>query len=129
MAAGGCLCGAIRYELKGSPLQVANCHCSMCRRHSGAAYLTYVEYPRDQVHFTGSPAEYRSSANCIRTHCGQCGSPLSFRYDPVPDTIWITVGSMDDPGAVEPTAHWYTDDKVRWITLHDDLPKYPAGPP
>jgi len=81
------------------------------------------------VHFVGSPAEYRSSANAVRTHCGRCGSPLTFYFDPEPDMIWITIGSMDDPGAIRPTAHWYTDDKVGWVDLHDDLPKFPAAPP
>jgi hypothetical protein len=126
---GRCLCGAIRYEVEGEPLQVANCHCSMCRRHSGAAYLTYVAYLRNQVRFVGTPAEYRSSPNAVRTHCGQCGSPLSFVFDPQPHMIWITVGSLDDPGSVGPTEHWYTDDKVSWVSLHDDLPKFPAAAP
>ena len=126
---GGCLCGAIRYEVEGEPWQVAHCHCSMCRRHSGAAYLTYVAYRTNQVHFVGSPTGYRSSASSVRTHCRECGSPLTFVFDPQPDMIWITVGSLDDPGAVRPTEHWYTDDKVGWVALHDDLPKFPAAAP
>ena len=125
---GGCLCGAIRYQVDGEPLQVVNCHCSMCRRHSGAAYLTYVAYDRNRVRFVGAPTEYRSSANVVRTHCGQCGSPLTFVFDPEPHKIWLTVGSMDDPGAVRPTEHWYTDDRVSWVGLHDDLLKFAAAP-
>ncbi len=125
---GGCLCGAVRYEISGEPRIVAHCHCSMCRRHSGAAFLTYASFARDQVSFTGTPTAYRSSAAATRSHCGTCGSPLTFVFDSDPDTLWLTVGSLDDAASVRPTEHWFVADKIAWLDLHDGLPRWPGLP-
>jgi hypothetical protein len=121
---GGCLCGSVRYQTKGKSSKVANCHCTLCRRHSGAAYLTYAAYPRDRVQFvTGNPIDYRSSAHAVRGHCAVCGSPLTFVFDSDAETIWLTAGSLDDPNAIEPTEQWYVGDKLNWVELDHRLPK------
>lgn len=126
---GGCLCGAVCYEGTGKPLKVANCHCSMCRRHSGATYLTYGAFRRESICFTkGYPTDYRSSKDAIRGHCGNCGSPLTFVFDTDPDTIWLTVGSFDFPDQIRPTEHWYVTDKLAWVSLDDGLPQWPGAP-
>jgi hypothetical protein len=41
MLTGGCFCGAIRYEVAGAPFHETNCHCSICRRTAGAAFVTW----------------------------------------------------------------------------------------
>ena len=126
---GGCLCGAVRYEAEGKSRQVANCHCSMCRRHSGAAFLTYAAYPRERVRFTrGRPAEFRSSAAVVRGHCAVCGSPLTYIGDADPHTIWLTVGSFDDPNRVPPTEDWYVATRLDWVRLDEALPRSEDAP-
>jgi hypothetical protein len=126
---GGCLCGAVRYEARGTSRKIVNCHCSMCRRHSGAAFLTYAAYPTDSFHFTkGRPGEYRSSPDVVRTHCTVCGSPLTYVSDTDPHTVWLTVGSFDDPNVVQPTENWYVADKLHWLRIDDALPKCPGAP-
>ncbi len=50
---GGCMCGAVRYEAIGEPLDVGYCHCHSCRRHTGAPVVTFVMFEADQVRFTG----------------------------------------------------------------------------
>jgi hypothetical protein len=49
---GGCLCGAVRYRAAGAPDWVAHCHCRSCRRHCGAAMLTFAGYTRDRIVWT-----------------------------------------------------------------------------
>ena len=126
---GGCLCGAVRYEGTGKSLKVVNCHCSMCRRHSGAAFLTYAAYPKKNICFSkGHPTSYRSSKDAVRGHCGNCGSPLTFVFDIDPDTIWLAGGSFDFPNIIKPTEHWYVANKLTWLTLDDGLPQWPSVP-
>lgn len=126
---GGCLCGAVRYEAQGMPIRVANCHCSMCRRHSGAPFLTYVGYPSDRVRFVkGQVTAYRSSDAAARGHCAACGSPLTFIYHADPQTLWLTGGSFDEPDVAAPEEHWFVADKLAWVQLDDGLPQWPGAP-
>ena len=60
--AGGCLCGAVRFEARGAPLWVAHCHCTSCRRTTASAFTTYAGYrPGDVVFTSGRPKKHRSS--------------------------------------------------------------------
>ncbi|MDH3378253.1 MAG: GFA family protein [Gammaproteobacteria bacterium] len=127
---GGCLCGTVRHQAWGQPLSVVHCHCSMCRRCSGAALATFVGFPKQAVEFThGSPTMYHSSSTGRRRYCRQCGSSLSYYDENDPNSLWLTVGSLDHPGEVNPTEHWYATDTVEWIHMEDDLPHYPEYPP
>lgn len=127
---GGCLCGSFRYHLKGKPTISVNCHCGMCRRQSGASFLTYVAV--DQTSFyieTGNLVRYRSSEQAIRTHCGTCGSPLTFTFDSDPGTVWITAGSLDDPNVCPPSENWFIHDKLTWTKLDDQIKAWAGAPP
>jgi len=125
---GGCLCGAIRYEVLESPTKVANCHCSMCRKHSGAAYLTYLAtVPKGFSLIKGELAIFRSSDQAIRCHCGNCGSPLTFKFDSHPDVVWITAGSLDDPNLIIPSENWFINSKLDWVELDHSIHSWPEA--
>jgi hypothetical protein len=126
---GGCLCGAVRYEADGEPASVIHCHCSMCRKHSGAAFLTYALFDARSIRFTGeTPAAYRSSPGARRMHCGTCGSPLTFVYDQEPQKIYVAAGSFDDAAALKPTEHWYAGSRLAWLHIDDGLPQFSGLP-
>ena len=126
---GGCLCGAVRYQTTGEALRVVNCHCSMCRKHSGAAYLTYVAYATDRVTvLQGNIVKYISSVDAQRSHCHVCGSPLEFKFVHEPDLIWLTLGSFDEPGCFVPAENWYVADKIDWIDLNEAQDQWPGAP-
>jgi hypothetical protein len=128
MLTGGCFCGSIRYELTGTPFQESNCHCSMCRRASGAPFLAWFSVPRSGFRLVrGEASRFNSSANVTRSFCGQCGTQLLFEHENYPDEIAITTCSLDDPHAVPPRGHIYTSSKLGWIRLDDRLPEYPEG--
>ena len=46
-AEGGCLCGAVRYRVSGSPYHQTHCHCTLCRRASGAPFVTWFSVARE----------------------------------------------------------------------------------
>ena len=50
---GGCLCGAVRYEVRGEPVHVGRCHCTDCRKESGSAFTVYGQWPADRFTVTG----------------------------------------------------------------------------
>jgi hypothetical protein len=122
---GGCLCGAIRYRALGRPYDITHCHCATCRRASGAPFVTWASVDTDKFKFVnGKPTSYASSVNVIRTFCNQCGTALTYQRADAPGAIDITAGSMDDPSALAPEDHTWTERQLPWILLRDGLPQY-----
>ena len=114
---GGCLCGAVRFEAIGPALKPHSCSCGMCQRHSGAQTLNWVEFPRDQVTWTGPaglPALYRSSDFSSRAFCGACGSTLG-AIDDAP-VVALVLGAFDPPLKKElaPTRHSFASKRPKW---------------
>jgi hypothetical protein len=127
---GACLCGAIAYEIDYVPGDVADiCHCTKCRRASGAASLPWVQVPPSRFRVTrGTAKAYASSPKAKRWFCGDCGTPL-YMSDAAGHSIGITLGSLDQPEAVQPTVHGWLGDRVAWEALDETLPRYDAAPP
>ena len=50
--AGGCHCGAVRYEVEGDAMTHALCHCTDCRRHAGAPMVAWTMYPDEALRVT-----------------------------------------------------------------------------
>jgi hypothetical protein len=123
---GGCLCGAIRYRALGQPYDITHCHCGTCRRASGAPFVTWASVDADKFTFiNGKPTSFASSSNVVRTFCSQCGTALTYQRAGALGAIDITLGSMDDPEALKPEDHTWTERRLSWITLPDGLPTYP----
>jgi hypothetical protein len=122
---GGCFCGKVRYRVSGMPQTSAICHCASCRRASGAQSVAWVTFPyRDFSFISGNPVEYHSSTEVIRTFCGVCGTSLTYRHGGDPDSIDVTVASLDDPDEFPPARHIWLEDKVGWETVNDGLPVF-----
>lgn len=124
---GSCLCGAVQYEIA-NPLRFArNCHCTMCRKATGAAFATwaYVEY-RDfrWIHGSDLLGEYRSSPDVRRTFCKVCGSTLQYIADQAfPDAFGLALGTVNgDPGC-KPMHHVMVGSKAPWFAIADHLPQ------
>ncbi len=121
---GGCLCGAIRYEASGEPYNITHCHCSDCRKGSGAAFVTWASFRRHNFRFThGAPHEI-TWAGRVRSFCANCGTALTFLSQPDTDEVDVAVCSFDYVDAVLPQDHTWTEDQLPWIKLADDLPRY-----
>ena|SRR5437868_7102267 len=122
---GRCLCGDIRYEFYGEPIEVSHCHCQSCRRHTSNPISTFIAIDKNLFRYSnGTPVSYESSPSVQRTHCGRCGSPISYenRYE-----FALYVCTLDDPTGVEPTFHTWTDYQMPWLEMADDLPRYARG--
>jgi hypothetical protein len=122
MWAGGCQCGAVRYELR-EPQWATVCHCRMCQRASGQPFMAFAGGQAENVRWTrGAPAVFRSSDLAERGFCAACGTPLTYAR-PAAGTLSITIGSLDDPSALAPTLQNGIESKLPWL---DDLAAVPA---
>ncbi len=125
---GGCLCGAVRYEVDSAPIGVTHCHCRQCRVASGAPVVTWGYFKTADITFTkGEMARFRSSSRAVRSFCPNCGTQIAFQEDAKPEITDLTVGSMDEPGAVAPEDHVWTSERIGWLSLDDRLPGVPRG--
>ncbi|HLI11307.1 MAG TPA: GFA family protein [Alphaproteobacteria bacterium] len=124
---GGCLCGAVRYEIRGPLRDVVACHCSQCRRTTGH-FMAATAAKRSDFALTAERGLkwYRSSAAARRGFCAECGSVLFWEGDGR-DYIAIAAGGLDKPTGLKLVEHIFAADKGDYYEITDSLPCAPAG--
>lgn len=130
MRAGGCFCGAVRYQVEGDPLDAAYCHCRTCQRTTGAPVVAWATWPRERFSWLGAePKTLHSSTTGQRSFCGDCGTQLLFWTADAPALFDVNLATLNDPAAVRPDYHIWTASRIPWFETADELPRYPdAGP-
>ena len=116
---GGCLCGAVRYALKGEPRSVAICHCTHCQRQSGSLFslnLVVREADYEQFGETSIYVDSGDSGHRVHRHfCGRCGSPISVQTNLMPGKIVVKAGTLDRLEGLQPKIEIYADHAVEWL--------------
>ena len=124
---GGCLCGAVRYQLGSELGPIEVCYCRMCRKASGGPLATNAPVPAASFHLlAGSEllAGYESSPGERRFFCARCGSPIYSQRGDKPGVLRIRVGTINEPLNVRPVASYYTASRCNWWEIHDALPRH-----
>ena len=120
---GGCLCGAVRYEVRGPLAPAHACHCTLCRRQSGHYVACTSARRSDFVLIEDRGLKwYRSSPLAKRGFCGECGSALF--WDDGSDEIGLNVGNMDTPTGLTLEQHIFVDEKGDYYEIADGLPTF-----
>jgi hypothetical protein len=125
MIRGSCLCGAVRFEVD-EVRSITHCHCTNCRKLTGAAFATYAHVEVDKFRFlTGEDmtVRYESALGSFRYRCKICGclTPGKASYL---ETVSIPAGLFDDDPKVRPRLHVFTSSRAPWWTIQDDLPQH-----
>ncbi len=130
MRTGGCLCGAVRYEVRGPLRDILVCHCVECRRWAGHAWAATAAQAED-LNITGAVtwrlsqlSEYRAD----RGNCAQCGSSLFWRAENGP-RVAIGAGTLDNPDGLLIAAHIWVEQGADWEVPPAGAPAYPRGYP
>ena len=120
---GSCLCGGVRYTVRGALREVIACHCTQCLKTSGH-YAAMTSAPRTDLAFTQSAslAWYKSSDTAERGFCRVCGGNLFWRRL-ADDQVSICAGTLDLPTGIAISEHIFVDDKSDYYALVDELPK------
>jgi hypothetical protein len=134
-ASGRCLCGAVRYEVRGALRGVLLCHCVECRRWSGHAFAATAARREDLVLLESAGLRWvaspESESDARRGFCGDCGSSL-FWDAPCRETVSIAAGSLDEPTGLSVVGHVYVSQAGDYYELPEDgLPRseqLTAGP-
>ncbi len=126
-ASGGCLCGAVRYEVTGPLRPVLACHCEQCRRSSGHhVAATAARHGDFRLVTSESLRWYRSSATARRGFCGTCGSNLFWEPDDRRH-ISITAGTLDRPTGLTLAGHLFAGGADDYYRICDGRPEFPGG--
>lgn len=129
MPKGQCHCGAVKYETAGTTTHQTLCHCTDCRRHSGAPMVGWALFPNEQLKIEGETREYASSEHGRRHFCPTCGTGLFYTNEVVfPNATDIQFATLDDPGALVPQAEIQTADRIGWMEKLGDLPQFERYP-
>jgi hypothetical protein len=132
--AGGCLCGALRYETAGAPDRIVFCHCRFCQRPTGTAYLLEAMFARSRFSLlAGTPARYEltsegSGKRIGVNFCTRCGTKIYLDLDRVPNDIGLYTGTYDDPNWFDRfganSKHIFLDSAQQGTLIHSGLPVY-----
>lgn len=126
---GACFCGANQLAITQPAVDSHHCHCSVCRRLQGAAFVTLSIFPKAGFRWTkgGDLQSFSSSDQVHRNRCKLCGSPLTIDLDALPDLIAVSRACIDpaaDTGhPAETERHAFWPDRVPWLTLNDNVRK------
>jgi hypothetical protein len=130
MVRGSCLCGGVRFEADAVPL-LTHCHCSNCRKLSGAAFRTYAHVEPAAFRFLQGEdliQGFESSPGSFRSFCRVCGSPVPGRTRHL-HTVSVPAGALNDDPGVRPALHTFMSSKAPWWEANDDLPKFETWVP
>jgi hypothetical protein len=128
---GTCLCGGVRFELTQPFRRASHCHCSRCRKHSGAFGLTQGRAPRDGFRLLEGGElirVYRPVGGMAKAFCSACGSSLFGGTWPDGPEVSIRFGALDDDPEVRPQYHSHTASASPWDVIPADGLPHHEGP-
>ena len=105
---GGCLCGAVRFELRGEPYIVGICHCMECRKATGAVAMAYADWYLEAFSYSGALKEF-----CGRSFCPECGTRV---FHVNAKRVEVLLGALDDgPGDLKPSVEGWIVRREHWL--------------
>ena len=129
---GGCLCGAVRYAIEGSPQFVGSCYCNDCKKETGTGHSTIVAVPETALKLTGVLTDFRragdSGADVVRSFCPKCGTTVLGRPAMIPGVAMVRAGTLDDPTSIMPMMGIYASRAVHWDQPPVGLQVFPEMP-
>jgi hypothetical protein len=123
---GSCACGAVKFVFTLPVRWCSHCHCHSCRRHHGAAIVTWFGVAAADFRLAGreSLKWHICSEYTKRGFCVNCGSPLLFMTTRRPDEVHVARASLPGELDITPNAHIFFDQHVPWFPFEDSLPCY-----
>ena len=128
---GGCLCGAVRFELTAPFLNSGYCHCTHCQRRTGTGSSVSGRVPHAGFRLLQGESELRSFTppqGRPKVFCASCGSAL-FSGEPLADAeVSVRLGTLDGDPGIRPEYRQYLDSAADWEKIPEDgLTRYPQS--
>ena len=131
-ATGGCLCGAVRYQISRDPIFTALCHCTHCQKQSGSAFSIVMGVAASALSIDGEPASYMDRSDggreVRRQFCGTCGSALFTIGDGAAGVVFVKAGTLDNTHDLKPRMELWTSSAQPWLKLDVPLKAFERQP-
>ncbi len=127
---GSCLCGGVRFEIDAAR-SLTFCHCSNCRKLSGAAFASYVHVDADKFRFVSGEhliERFESAPGSFRNFCRVCSSTVPGKAAYL-KTVSIPAGLFDNDPGVRAKLHVFVSSKAPWWEITDSLPQHDTWVP
>ncbi|WND40731.1 GFA family protein (plasmid) [Streptomyces sp. BB1-1-1] len=129
---GGCLCGKIRFTVKGEAVYPHTCSCPHCQKLGGGPMMWWAGFAPENITWTGESEQiwfetFKGEAK--RSCCPNCFSRLAAIDNGVPE-IGIVVTALDDTSGDDlvPINQSFRDNAVHWLPqVPDTQKKSPVG--
>jgi len=128
---GRCGCDEVRYEVESELTEYCHCHCSICRRIHGAAFVTWGEVARDAFRVLAGEdhlKRYSFSEDSESIFCDGCGSTILVDSKADPNMLYIALGTVDGDVKGPPGFHQFVGSKAPWFEISDSLPQHDTWP-
>jgi len=128
---GGCDCRSVLYRMQSAPLFVHCCHCRWCQRESGASFALNALIEAERLTNLAGPVELvqtpsNSGQGQVIARCPNCRLALWSHFAGAgPVLSFVRVGTLDNPDALAPDIHIFTESKQPWVLLPTDVPAVP----
>lgn len=127
---GSCLCGAVKWSYDAAFTSMLHCHCSVCRKHHGTWYATFVSGPLTSFHWRGGTeqiASWRSSDRGRRSFCTSCGAKVP-GVDHDRQQVFMPAGALEGELGIRPQMHLFVQFKAPAYVIADGLPQHAEYP-
>jgi hypothetical protein len=131
--AGGCLCGAVRWEGSQPPIVTRVCWCRDCQYLGAGSGTVNACFRTATFTITGATADYASVADSgnrmHRRFCPACGTALFSEAEARPHLIFVRAGTFDDPNLAKPAMTIWAGSAPHWAVIDPELPRLEGQPP
>ncbi len=131
MITGSCQCGGIRFEIE-KVTAITNCHCSVCRKTTGASFGTFAHVRSDRFNLLSGEnlinPGYEWTPGHARSFCNRCGSPAP-KYIDATKLVSVPAGLLEGDPGVKVLMNVFVSSKMPWVKLDDEVPKHEKWAP
>jgi hypothetical protein len=130
---GGCLCGAVRFEVTEPLVSSGYCHCTRCQRRTGTAASASARIAPGSLRVLSGEEHvnaYSPTEGFHKVFCAACGGALWSQSQEDPEVIAIRLGAFDGDPGIRPTYRQFVAYAAPWEPIPDDgLERFPEGRP
>lgn len=124
---GSCLCGGVNFSFEKFDSKIANCHCSMCRKFSGAAYGTFGTVNSKNMNWESGfelIKVFHSSLKAHRGFCSMCGSSIFYRLTTPDAPFEIALGLLETEPTEPVSANIFCASRPDWPRNIEAIPNF-----